>query len=268
MPSTTVIKSLERGLTVLQALQMQPDSSLHELYIITRISKPSLLRILYTLSRSGVVTRRLADGRYRIGSNLSHPPSRREHRDRIAEAAAPILVRLCQRVSWPSDLMVPAGDHMEIRETSRTRSPILLQQERIGLPVDWLLTAVGRAYLAFCPAKERHRVINMLRSSSRLEDRLARAPERLNAILAETRARGYGTRDASYTGGYYGGPPHADGLLAIAVPLRDGARVLGAVNMLWMHHAHTVEAVAARYLPDLQAAAAEIVISLRSRPRR
>ena len=90
---------------------------------------------------------------------------------------------------------------MEIRETSRTRSPILLQQERIGLQVDWLLTAVGRAYLAFCPAKERQRVITMLRSSSRLEDRLAREPERLNAILAETRARGYGTRDAGYTGG-------------------------------------------------------------------
>jgi len=268
MAGPKIIKSLERGLTVLQALQMQPDSSLHELYIITRISKPSLLRILYTLSRSGVVTRRLGDGRYRIGSNLSHTPSRREHRDRIAEAAAPILVRLCQRVSWPSDLMVPAGDHMEIRETSRTRSPILLQQERIGLQVDWLLTAVGRAYLAFCPANERQRVINTLRSSSRLEDRLAREPERLNAILAETRARGYGTRDASYTGGYYGGPPHADGLLAIAVPLREGARVLGAVNMLWMRPAHTVEAFAARYLRDLQAAAAEIVSSLRSRPRR
>ena len=127
MAGPKIIKSLERGLTVLQALQMQPNSSLHELYIFTRISKPSLLRILYTLSRSGVVTRRLGDGCYRIGSNLSHTPSRREHRDRIAEAAAPILVRLCQRVSWPSDLMVPAGDHMEIRETSRTRSPILLQ---------------------------------------------------------------------------------------------------------------------------------------------
>jgi IclR family transcriptional regulator, mhp operon transcriptional activator len=121
---------LERGLLVLQALQMQPDSSLQELYVFTNISKPSLLRILHTLARSGLVTRRLADGRYRIGATLAHAPSRREHRDRIAEAAAPILERLCQRVSWPSDLMVPAGDHMEIRETTRARSPILLQQER------------------------------------------------------------------------------------------------------------------------------------------
>ena len=96
MADGPIIKSLERGLRVLQALQMQPDSSLHELHTLTRISKPSLLRILHTLARSAVVTRRVADGRYRIGPNLSHTPSRREHRDRIAEAAAPVLERLCQ----------------------------------------------------------------------------------------------------------------------------------------------------------------------------
>jgi IclR family mhp operon transcriptional activator len=265
--ATAIIKSLERGLRVLQALQMQPDSSLHELHMLTRISKPSLLRILHTLAQSAVVTRRLADGRYRIGSNFSQTPSRREHRDRIAEAAAPVLERLCQRASWPSDLMVPAGDHMEIRETTRTRSPFLLQQERIGWGVNWLLSGVGRAYLAFCPAKERQRVINLLQSSSRPEDRLAREPERIDAILTETRARGYGTRDPSHLGGHYGGPPHADGLLAIAVPLQDGSRVIGAINMLWLRPAFSVEAFAAKYLPELQETAGEIVRLLRQRSR-
>jgi IclR family mhp operon transcriptional activator len=268
MADPKVIKGLERGLLVLQALHMQPDSSLHEIHIVTRISKPSLLRILYTLARAGLVTRRLGDGRYRVGATLSHAPSRRAHRDRIAEAAAPIMERLCERVSWPSDLMVPAGDHMEIRETSRTRSPFLLQPERIGLPVNWLWTAVGRAYLAYCPAKERQRIVALLGSSTRPEDRLAREPVRLGAILAEVRGRGYGTRDAAHVGGYYGGPPHADGLLSIAVPLRDGPRVVGAINMLWLRTAFTVEAFAARHLSDLQGAAAEIVSSLRTRSRR
>ena len=268
MANTPVIKSLERGLRVLQALQMQPNSSLHELHTLTRISKPSLLRILYTLAQSAVITRRLADGRYRIGSNLSQAPTRREHRDRIAEAAAPVLERLCQRASWPSDLMVPAGDHMEIRETTRTRSPFLLQQESIGCGVNWLLSGVGRAYLAFCPANERQRIVNLLQSSSRPEDRLAHQPDRLHAILHETRARGYGTRNATHVGGHYGGPPHSDGLLAIAVPLRDRGRVLGAINMLWLRPAYTVKSFAALHLPDLQAASAEIVASLRKRSRR
>jgi len=268
MADPKLIKGLERGLLVLQALQMQPDSSLHELHTVTDISKPSLLRILHTLARAGLVTRRLADGRYRIGSTLAHAPSRRAHRDRIAEAAAPVLERLCERVSWPSDLMVPAGDHMEIRETTRKRSPFLLQPERIGLPVNWLWTAVGRAYLAYCPVKERARVVALLVGSTKAEDRLAREPARLNAILAEVRERGYGTRDTAHVGGYYGGPPHADGLLSIAVPLRNGPRVVGAINMLWLRPAFTIEAFAERYLADLQTAAAEIVSSLHRRSRR
>jgi IclR family mhp operon transcriptional activator len=268
MGGPKIIKSLERGLRALQALQMQPDSSLQELYVLTGISKPSLLRILHTFTRSGIVTRRLGDGRYRIGATLSHTPTRREHRDRIAEAAAPVLERLCKRVSWPSDLMVPAGDHMEICETTRARSPFLLQQERIGLPVNWLWSAVGTAYLAYCPAKERQRIIDLLRESNRPEDRLAREPARLNAILNEVRARGYGIRNSMHTGGYYGGPPHSDGLFSISVPLRDGSRVLGAINMLWLKNAFSIEAFAARHLAELQDAAAEIVSSLRRRSQR
>jgi IclR family transcriptional regulator, mhp operon transcriptional activator len=267
MADPKIIKGLERGLLVLQALHMQPDSSLHEVHAATRISKPSLLRILHTLMRAGLVTRRLADGRYRTGSTLSHAPSRRAHRDRIAEVAAPVMERLCEKISWPSDLMVPAGDHMEIRETSRKRSPFLLQSERIGLPVNWLWSAVGRAYLAHCPVKERERIVELLAGSTKPEDRLARDPARLNAILTEVRARGYGTRDAAHVGGHYGGPQLADGLVAIAVPLRDGARVIGAINILWLRTAFTVEAFAARHLSDLQAAAAEIVSSLRRRSR-
>jgi len=268
VPSAKTIKGLERGLFVLQALQMQPDSALHDLYLLTRISKPSLLRILLTPERAGVVTRRLADGRYRIGSGLVRPASRHRQRDRLAEAAAPVMDRLCRRVSWPSDLMVPAGDHMEIAETNRTRSPFLLQQERVGLAVNWLMSAVGRAYLAFCPGRERQRIVELLRASSKPEDRLAREPDRLNAILAEIRARRYGTRDPAHPGGYYGGPPHADGLLAIAVPLRDGGRVLGAINMLWLRPAFTIEAFAARYLSELESTAAEIVTAFRRRSPR
>lgn len=265
MPSSKTIKGLERGLFVLRALQMRPDSTLHDLYLVTRISKPALLRILHTLENASVVTRRLADGRYRIGSSLTYPHSRQRKRDRVAEAAAPVMDRLCQRVSWPSDLMLPAGDHMEIGETNRARSPFLLQQERVGLPISWLMSGGGRAYLAFCPARERERIIELLRASPKPENRLARDPKRLNAILAETRGRRYAIRDPAHIGGYYGHPPHADGLLAIAVPLRDGKRVLGAINLLWLRPAFTIEAFAARYLSELESAAAEIVAAFRRR---
>src|SRR5262245_3175572 len=150
------IRGLERGLRVLQVLQANPIASLHEIHLATRISKPSLLRILNTLEHAGYVSRRLVDGQYRI-SAFVRVGRKRDRYDRVAEAAAPVLDRLCQKVRWPSDLMVPAGDHMERRETNQPYSPFFVHpwyRDRVGQHVGWLLTGVGRAYLAFCPEQD------------------------------------------------------------------------------------------------------------------
>jgi IclR family transcriptional regulator, mhp operon transcriptional activator len=261
MAGSGTIRGLERGLQVLDALRARPIASLHEIHRATRISKPSLLRILTTLEKAGRISRRLADGHYRL-SAFRREVRKRDRHERVAEAAAPVLDRLCRKVKWPSDLFVPAGDHMERRETSRALSPFLIQTDRVVVAAGWLLTGVGRAYLAFCPAKEREAIVQRLRRSDKPEDRLARDPKRLDKILAETRARGYGTRDPGFVGGTYGGSPVDDGLAAIVVPLQDGARVYGSINILWIKTAFTVEAFAARHLADLQAAACEIVASL------
>ena len=269
MSGSTTIRSLERGLKVLRALQEQPISSLHDIHQQTRISKPSLLRILHTLEHSGLIARRLADGRYRISANLSHLARKRDRYDGVAEAAAPVLDRLCQKVSWPSDLMVPAGDHMEIRESSCVRTPFstYFMHVRVGTPINWVLSAVGRAYLAYCPEHERQKILVLLRKSNKPENQLARDPKRFDRILAETRLYGYGTRDPSFIGGAYGRQT-PDGLAGIAVPLLGRGRVHGVINIIWPRAARKVEDMARDHLPDLQAAAAEIVSSIRNQTRR
>jgi IclR family transcriptional regulator, mhp operon transcriptional activator len=264
---TKTIRSIERGLEVLKALNATPISSLQDVYRLTRIPKPTLLRILHTLEQSGMVSRRLADGRYRISTGLTRLGRKRDRYDRVAEAAAPVLDQLCQKVSWPSDLMVPAGDHMEVRETSRTQSPFLIyySKDRVGMPVNWLLSAVGRAYLAHCPEAERQKVINLLRKSDKPENWLARDPKRIDEILSETRKRGYGLRDQAFVGGPYG-TQAPDGLAGIAVPLIDRGRVHGVINVIWPKSARSVEDMVRDCLGDLQAAATEIVDTLRSAP--
>lgn len=266
MPRPDTIRGLERGLQVLEALQAVSFASLHDLHQATRISKPSLLRVLATLEQAGVVSRRLADGQYRISAFAGVA---RDRHARVSEAAAPVLDRLCQKVLWPSDLMVPAGDHMERRETSQAGTPFFVRpyRRRVGQHVGWLLTGVGRAYLAFCPDQEREAVLARLRKSDKPDDRLARDPKQLQRVLAETRQRGYGTRDQVFTGWAYGGPPHDDGLSAIAVPIAGRSRVYGSINILWIRAAFGIEEFARRHLADLQEAAREIVATLEA-PRR
>lgn len=268
MPRVETIRGLERGLQVLRFLHAEPISSLHDIHRATAISKPSLLRILTTLEQAGMVARRLADGRYRL-SAFTDVVRKRDRYDRVAEAAAPVLARLCQKVKWPSDLFVPAGDCMERRETTVPHSPFVLggQGNQVGGRVGWLMTGVGRAYLAWCPEKEREAILRALRKSNKPEDWFARDPRKLERILSEVRRRGYATRDPSYVAGRYGEMPFDDGAAAIAVALFDGRRVHGSINFLWIRTAFTVEEFAARHLADLQAAAREIVGSLR-RPAR
>ena len=71
-------------------------------------------------------------------------------------------------------------------------------------------------------------------------------------------------RDTGYVGGFYGALPQDDGLAAIAVPILDGARVHGSINILWIKTAFTTEQFAARHLAALQAASCDIVATLRS----
>lgn len=266
MPRSETIRALERGIQVLAVLQSNPLLSLHDIHLATRIPKPSLLRILKTFERTGIVSRRLADGYYRM-SMFARATRRRDRYDRVAEAAAPVLDRLCRKILWPSDLFVPASHCMERRETTRPYTPFHIRPgewEHVGLTVraNWLLSGVGRAYLAYCPDKERHAIIQRLRKSNKPVDQLARDPKRLERILAETRARGYAIRDPSFVGGGYRRPPFDDGLAAIVVPLRGRERLYGSINILFVKTAHTVEEFAARHLADLREAACEIVGSL------
>jgi IclR family mhp operon transcriptional activator len=264
MVNQETMRGLERGIRVLEALESKPISSLHDLHLATGIPKPSLLRVLKTLEQFHLVSRRLGDGRYRAGTNLTRRPRRNSRHERVAEAAAPVLDRLCQRISWPSDLMVPAGDHMVIAESSQTQTPFLIKAGGVDYPVNWLLSAVGRAYLAYCPDKEREEILRRLRKSDNPVDRLAHEPKRFERILAETRQRGYAIRDPTFAGGFHGTAPQDDGLAAIALPLLDGRRVHGAINILWVKTAYTIEVFAGRHLADLRAAAREIVDSLRA----
>jgi IclR family transcriptional regulator, mhp operon transcriptional activator len=268
MPRVETIRGLERGLQVLRFLHSEPISSLHDIHRATQISKPSLLRILNTLERAGVVARRLADGRYRL-SVFTDVVRKRDRHDRVAEAAAPVLARLCKKVKWPSDLFVPAGICMERRETNLPHAPFVLLglQSQVGGKVGWLMTGVGRAYLAWCPEKEREAILRTLRKSNNPEDWLARDARRLDRVLSEVRHRGYATRDPIYVAGPYGGARVDDGAAAIAVALFDGRRVHGSINFRWIKTAFTVENFAARHLADLQDAAREIVGSLQ-RPAR
>lgn len=254
------IRAIERGIAVMRALERLGAASLHQLHEETGLHRTTLLRILLTLEGQELVRRGLGDGLYRNTFGLRRMTAPLDDFDRLAEIAGPVLERLCANVKWPSDLHVRNGTCMEIKETSRRQTPFLVNRDEIGYRVGFPVTAVGRAYLAFCPDAEREEILEMLRGSDNPADEAARRPEKLMPILEAIRSNGYATRDEYYLGGNYGDREFFDdGLNAMAVPLRAQEAVLGCVNLVWMRKAVPIDDFIAAHLEGLRAAAAEIV---------
>ena len=81
----------------------------------------------------------------------------------LPRAAAPVLDRLCQKVSRPIRHDGAGSRSHGHRRSSQTRTPFLINAGGIGSPVNWLLSGVGRAYLAYCPNEESEQILRRLR---------------------------------------------------------------------------------------------------------
>lgn len=262
------IRSLERGLQVLALLTENRGHPLHELHQRSGLAKATLLRILLTLEGQGLVWRAIGDGCYRRSTGPRPRSAADEAALRIAEAASPHLEALQRKVIWPSDLLIPRHHRLELVESSRRQSNIGLQLYRLGYQVDMFLSAPGRAYLAFCSDAERRRVLDHARRRPPANPR-ARAVlnEGLEALLAETRRLGYGSRDALFGGSDRDIAEFDDKLDAIAVPVLDEGRVLACMNLVWPRKYRLKAKIVRDHLADLRAAAAAVAESLRRLPK-
>ena len=244
------MEALARGLAVLKAVHASPGASLHQLHGTTGVAKATLLRSLRTLQEVGFVTRRLADGGYLpVASEAAQPTKWLP----LIEAAGPALEALSRSIAWPTDLGVRDDASMLVLESNRRLSSIRVNRQALGARPHMLWSAMGQAYLAFCPDAERDEILSALRASAAPEDRSARDVRRIERLLEETRKRGYGLRDARY-----GVLDLARPVCAIAVPVRHRQRVLACLNCVWLVDVTDEREVVGRYLAPLRAAANDI----------
>jgi len=253
MTEVKSIRALSRGLKVLEWLGTRPEASLAQIHTGTGLSKATLLRILKTLGEGGWIHRNIGNGNYRVSNKAVNFSDEVRPMPRIAELATPILQDLCDRVVWPSDLAVFDGRSMLILETSRLKSPFLVNRDVVGIRPGMLHSALGRAYLAFCPDEERREILEMLRRSPNPDDRISHNQAWVERVLRATAAQGFGERELGY---WTGNPQQGKDLNAIAVPVLCHGRVLGCINMLWISGSIKSDHFVGTYLPHLKDAAA------------
>ncbi len=255
-------RSLDRGISVLEALGGHGACSLHLLHELTKLPKSTLRRLLATLVKRRLVRQGLNDRLYRI--SISLPTLSRAEASpvtaEIVEAASPHMQALTTEIGWPSDLHIRHESRMRVVESTRVLSPFHVHGGGIDLEVNIFGSAGGRAFLMSLDEESLDSLYEETTKHPTFgPSRFGLTLEKLKYELFLMRKAGYGFRRA----GYLGESTPDDKLNAIAVPVRKGdGELVGALTLMWTRIYLEHEAFASKFLDRLQLAADAISADL------
>lgn len=253
------VQGLSRGLAVLRALNHAEGgwATVRELSNATAIHRTTVRRLLETLQGEGVVRRSTSDDSYRLTHEVRALSDGFLEEEWISQVAAPVLGELMHKVVWPSDFATLDGLSMRVRETTHRYSPLSFHKVTVRRRLTLPLTAMGRAYLAFCPPDERADLLNRLQAEG---EPVLQGPGRaaFEALLDQHREAGHAYNNGEWL--------TEKKILALAMPVFHAGRVAGCINIVTLRSALTLSEARRKYLAPLNAAARKIEEYLANRP--
>jgi IclR family mhp operon transcriptional activator len=243
-----VVEPVSRAFHILEALNRRASAGLAQIAADTGLPKPTVSRLLATLEAGGYVDRLPHRAGYALRERVLRLSSGFRYRDAVVEAARPFLSALTAEHKWPFGLATLDRDAMRVRLSTGQESPFATDENFVNRRVPMLLSALGRAYIAFCPDDERETILSLLRASFRATDRHARDNRVVNRLIQSVRRTGYASTTLV---------PNAQAK-GLAIPIRSGERVLATMTLRYIGSALAEQEVARRYLVSMQRAAESI----------
>lgn len=248
MTSYQPLKTVNRTLGVLTAMNRQQVSTIAQLNVVTKLPKPTLVRVLETLVTAGYVSKNSKQAGYCLTSKVLSLSAGYHGGSKLIEISAGVLRRLTEKHRWPTALATLDVDAMIVRYSTIPETPFAHVQSTLDKRLPLTSRAHGRAYLAFCPAPERKVLLHMISSRPTNEDTFALGRENAERIIEMTRRHGYAARDPKFD------PQTA----TIAVPIKGDRRVLGTVGFTFYRRAVSQKEIVELLAPSLIAGAKEI----------
>jgi IclR family mhp operon transcriptional activator len=234
-----MIEPVGRSFAVMEALSRRPRGTVAVLADETDLPRPTVVRLLQTLVELGYATRISREAGYRLTDKVLGLAQGIRFVDHLIDVAAPHMSRFTRRYGWPLYLGTISDRAITIRHSTAVESPLSFERSALQKRSPILSSALGRAWLAFCPAEERRAVLRHLG---------VKPDARLAAAFAKIRRDGH-----SFTV-----LPRSGRLQGIGVAIRDGERVMGCLSMRFIRSAMTEEEAGRRYGSPLNALAAAI----------
>jgi IclR family mhp operon transcriptional activator len=223
--SPQTVHALERGLSVLAAINEFSPASLSMLVDATGLPKATIVRLLHTLRAAGYVERAENKG-YRLLPRVRDLFSSLDRESAPTQIIRRMLNDFSTIVKWPAEFMVREGATMVIEVSNRDSAPINLRRfEHVRFPL--LHSASGIALLAWSKPRQREDIIRSCLLQEKASER-ADVAKATRAKMAEALARGYGVQD-------YNTP--IEGTRAISVPVFSGDTAVAAMALIFLRDA-------------------------------
>ena len=246
------VRSLSRGLAILQALNRAPGgiATTTALAEATGVHRTTVKRILETLRADGFVRRGEKDGQYYLTFAVRSLSEGFVDDDWVEQVALPLMRAAVPDLMWPCDLGTLEGGFMVVRESTHRFSMLSQHRGKIGEKLPLFFTAMGRAYLAACSKRELEGLLSLLAQRGDAVGEMARDRAAVDALITKTRERGYAVNDGDWDKEAPFG--------AVAVPVCSGRRLVGGVNLIFPKAAMSEREIEQRYMPRLKRLAQRI----------
>jgi DNA-binding IclR family transcriptional regulator len=257
MPSVNAIRSLERGLLILQTLSRLGPLTISEAARAAALPRQTVSRILVFLDELGYVLRRDTDKRFEVAEHALSLTDGLRQVSWLRMAAIPAMEALCRAVLWPVAIAQPRRLEMEILWDTDALSPLVMYPAPIGLRFPFITSIAGRVYLANSSAEQRASIIQaVVAENAAVLDDIDLSQDLLENQLDAIKARGF----------YCDQMPHK-GHSSLAAPVFDSGRVKAVLDIRFPIKAISVKEASARFAGAVMACANEISAKMRLAPK-
>ena len=254
------VVALTRGLEVLRAASLLKSGTVGSLHQFTGLDKATVIRMLETLMSEGYVAKGGTDDlpEYSVTGKAMQLSSGFVLHHEVARVSDALMDKFAARLEWPVTSATFDGDAMVVAASRGTFAGLhTIRQPGYRFPL--LVTAAGLSYVAFLPEAQTNEILDRLEHSFDATgwNNLVKKRADLKKHLTMIKRQGYAMGDDNYY------RLRHDGILwGFSVPITGRQVMYGTIGLMILTHILKRGEGIKKYLPALQALAAEIADTL------
>ena len=240
------VRALDRSLAILRMLNQHNGLVAAELSRLVDLPRPTVLRLLNTLSEAGYVVRSDCDNRYRATRKLRELSCGYEEETWLRNVVQPFLAELEQEVVWPLAAIRLHGQTLIVEALTDHGSQMVERRDSPGIELAPLASSCGYLYMALLPpAKGQAFMAHAIAHGAETLARIGMSVDDVKAKVDEIRRHRYCAL-------------HFQSHSALSVPVYLGRELFCGLNMRMHGSIEARRLILGDYIEDLHAGAAAL----------